>query len=670
LKDERTTRNALRELEDIGPEAVPQLVRAYRTSDVDVRIPAWQFVVGNGSKLVAPLVNALKSEDPLVREDGAFGLGLLATHGHEAGFSVVDSPNENVVAALIGALKDEHAGVRTHAIDALRAIGPDALGALPTLVEMLEDGSTELSHQIISAIGRLGSDAIPGVEALLQRDSDVVRRRAAAALKMIQVGGLIKQLNDESTWPHSVPALVEIGPDAVGPILRVFEREWMPPYEDVHREDSIIFPAAAVLARMGKEAIPPLVLALKDDSAVLRSVAAEWLGRLGIFAREAESGIGDADDKDIRLELFRGVKLESVLSMQVAIRELAVPALQIALKDADGLVRYHAMGALGDIGPPAREALPDLLELLRNVDAGDTAEYAIAKMGPEVVPALIETLAHHDALVRWRATQALAQIGPDAKEAVPALIQALQDENSVVRGNAANALGMIGVEAREAVQPLIAALGDSDFFVRKSGTAMIALGKIGPAAREAVPFLIQELKAPDSATRTSAAEALAGIGPAAVDAAPALADALKDQNARVRVRASIALAKIGPRATAAVPALIQALSDNLDWLSPREYAARALGEIGPEAGEAVPALTRVLTESDAAAEAKPASTRERWRGYHAQMRAAAAEALGKIGPEAKEAVPVLREALEDKDEGVRQAAAEALQRIQPGQQAP
>ena len=68
-----------------------------------------------------------------------------------------------------------------------------------------------------------------------------------------------------------------------------------------------------------------------------------------------------------------------------------------------------------------------------------------------------------------------------------------------------------------------------------------------------------------------------------------------------------------------VPNLINALSDNDEDV--RIAAAEALGKIGPEAKGAVPALIIVLGDSD-----------------HV-MRNRTVEALGKIGPEAKEAIP-------------------------------
>src|SRR5262249_6593096 len=47
------------------------------------------------------------------------------------------------------------------------------------------------------------------------------------------------------------------------------------------------------------------------------------------------------------------------------------------------------------------------------------------------------------------------------------------------------------------------------------------------------------------------------------------------------------------------------------------------------------------------------------------VRAAAADILGKMGPAAKDAVPALLEARNDPDEGVREASGRALDRVAP-----
>ena len=85
--------------------------------------------------------------------------------------------------------------------------------------------------------------------------------------------------------------------------------------------------------------------------------------------------------------------------------------------------------------------------------------------------------------------------------------------------------------------------------------------------------------------------------------------------------------------------------------STRSTAATQLGKIGSEAKAAVPALTDALKDK------------------HGQVRTAVAEALGKIGAEAKTAVPALTDALKDKDERVRETTALSLGLIGPAAKA-
>jgi HEAT repeat protein len=95
----------------------------------------------------------------------------------------------------------------------------------------------------------------------------------------------------------------------------------------------------------------------------------------------------------------------------------------------------------------------------------------------------------------------------------------------------------------------------------------------------------------------------------------------------------------------AVPALVNALWDEESHV--RSSAAEALGRIGPGAKKAVPALVALL-QGEAAED---------------HVCSATAEALGLIGPAAEPAVPVLREKLRHGDVYVGVSAALALWRI-------
>jgi HEAT repeat protein len=79
----------------------------------------------------------------------------------------------------------------------------------------------------------------------------------------------------------------------------------------------------------------------------------------------------------------------------------------------------------------------------------------------------------------------------------------------------------------------------------------------------------------------------------------------------------------------------------------RIHSGLHLGRMGPEAREAVPTLLQLLREESA------------------ENRKLAAWTLGYIGQGAVEAIPALRVALRDSNEGVRQMAREALEKISP-----
>lgn len=126
------------------------------------------------------------------------------------------------------------------------------------------------------------------------------------------------------------------------------------------------------------------------------------------------------------------------------------------------------------------------------------------------------------------------------------------------------------------------------------------------------------------------------------DGIPALIRALEDEDSDfVRSVAVKALGNIGPDA---IPALTKALEDEDSGV--RWGAAEALGKMGPEAKAAIPALIKALEDSSSA-------------GIRS-VAAVAAETLVRIG---LDAVPALTMALEDEERPVRYLAAEALGRI-------
>jgi HEAT repeat protein/lysophospholipase L1-like esterase len=215
------------------------------------------------------------------------------------------------------------------------------------------------------------------------------------------------------------------------------------------------------------------------------------------------------------------------------------------------------------------------------------------------------------------------------------LIAALKAPVAERRAEAARALATLGETAAPAVPALTVALADSSHVVRAA--AAWALGNVGPAAAPAVPALIRLLRDVDPFVRAGAAFGLGGVGEAAAGAAATLIDRLDDPDERVRWRAADALAKVGLDEASVEP--LARLVQETTGLG-RGHAAEALGRLGPAARSAVPELVAAASDS------RPDV---RWRAIWA---------LGRIGPAAAPAVPQLRAALADPD--LRWRAADAL----------
>jgi HEAT repeat protein len=271
-------------------------------------------------------------------------------------------------------------------------------------------------------------------------------------------------------------------------------------------------------------------------------------------------------------------------------------------------------------GARAKPAVPALVELLGKKDdwhARYWAAHALAGIGPEArpaVPGLIEATLDKEPLTRAKALQALEKIHPDgAVVAIPFLLKALRDRQMPLRWAAAEGLGRIGPRAKEAVADLARCSDDPDLFVRVS--AAEALWRI-QKNDQLVPTLLDVMNNP------------------ARDAQPA------------RLHAAAALGRIGAESPAVIDALIKVAGDPDRNLTDRHAAMNAIKQIGPPAKAAVPMLIAALKD-------------KRTRGM-------AVYALQGFGKEAAAAIPALVEALGDPDGGVREYARRALHKIGQG----
>jgi HEAT repeat protein len=350
------------------------------------------------------------------------------------------------------------------------------------------------------------------------------------------------------------------------------------------------------------------------------------------------------------------------------------PAVERLLARSPKLRPLACARALATIGPPALPALIEALDDEGDLTRMQRAAEALGEMGPPAraaVPGLARAADHPDMWIRIAALDALGQIGPAARGAISIVRTRLYDPWVRVPISAAEALYRITGDASEPVAALRRTLRDVDESIRD--TALLALGRIGPEP-EVIATLIESLDDVAEPPRRTARQVLGGFG---THALRELIRALSASSTAKRTGAALALSRLGPKASPAVNALTQLFAKSQPP-PVRDAAAYALGEIGAAARPAVPALIAALMQNDrvARAAAIPALGRighaeaveplaELLECDETPVRVLSAEALGRFGPAAAPAVPALTDALTDASPAVRRWAAEALGRIGP-----
>jgi HEAT repeat protein len=456
--------------------------------------------------------------------------------------------DESSIPRLRAALAAPNPGVRVTAAWALGGIGPGAREALPALRKLLNDVDPQLRVAVAFAVCRLGDEkaGLAVLIAAVQNRRHAEQAAAAGALNWLGAEGrnavpaLIALLKEEEydTRAAACHALGGIGPAASAAVPSLVKALVAPP---VRPPDNKARPLhddpAKALAGIGTDAVPALIPLLKypEDNGPIDSVRRRARWALILI------------DKD------------------------AVPALAVAWKSDDKLLRNEALNVLRNLG---KSAAPVFLEHLNDPKYRSAAVAALRKtnwLPPSAVAPLARLLSDPDLEVRSGAAQALGSIdhvelivqpqlpaSPARRQAALALEPHLNDKNADVR-----------------------------FWV------LVGLDNLG---QEGIPVWVGALKHPDAATRRSAARVFSrnAVPLRSADAVPALLAAVDDGDAEVSRSARAALGQpLGPEFVAG---LVKVLEDAK--AGHRVRAAEFLGAGGAAAREAVPRLTPLLKDPD------------------------------------------------------------------------
>nr|WP_301662722.1 HEAT repeat domain-containing protein [Methanoculleus sp. FWC-SCC1] len=704
------------------------LVRALAHDSPDIRREAAAALCGAGAAAVPLLVKALNQAGPEARGKMAEGLAsvdasslplilsLLIQTTDDARYAVADAVAGNgdtAFEAFVPALRHERPVIRLGAAIALAGMGKRAV---PPLRELLGDPDRLVRREAARSLSRLKwkpgepdeaaefyfltddwkelvrlkNAAFPVLSRGLAEKEARVRRESARALGRLgssrAVPGLVKALGDPDTTVRvaAVEALGELRDvRAQPPLLRILDTDchqvrmetawaldrlgWRPDTVLQRIQYLIAKEQWTALAGMGRAAVEPLILALREDHSGVRAGATEALRKIGVPGLEGLSRACRSKDPVQKKAAARALLVIKRLNedeararpvmetSDVYEREIKEGlAIQQRFEKRYGKPTYQAKK--NEPAKPKKEAPPP-------PTPGAAEQQAPAAPAPPKQEDLADLIRQNRrAMERWAQTKGeLREPVADAKPAISLdqLIPPEFDEELFA-----------GAEAdEEAVEVLVddakPQLTTFDIPEKEPAEEEVLLQdlepEIEPESSSALERSINALRDPDETIRAAAVEALRAMGEAAVDP---LIGALSDKAYVVRIAAAEALGDMGYQR--AVPPLIAVLRDTDQDV--RIAAAAALGRLADP--RAIRPLIALFDDPyygvrNAAADALAAIGEDAFDALVAVLgdrpvvvRITAARALGEMKD--RRAVPPLVDLLSDPAAEVRWAAAQAV----------
>ncbi len=503
---------------------------------------------------------------------------------HKLAMQAIAKLGPDAVQPLMSSLSNEDNQVRRDAAYTLGEIGPDAAEAIPLLADAVRNDSP-IAQTSAEALGRIGKEAIPEIKELLGSNVYVHREMAAKALRYI-------------------------GPDAIDYAEKIAK---------LLRDTTIRTDLAYSLASMGPDVLPILLQKMHDSYPDIRVGAIEAIGYMGKDAASTE------------------------------------PVLIDALSDIYPQARATAAFSLAYVCPDSRKATVAIAKLLSDEEysvAGD-AGHALAKFGDVAVPVLADALGSSNSEVRYHALVALVFSEADITPAKPRIMKFLNDSSPDMRVWAAWAIRDMGCAGLDAVPVLKKRLKDSEPKVRSA--AIDALEGLEVRDDDTLNLLFGLFRDADRDVRESAAGAVVRFGPKVL---PGLIDMLDAKNKKiVRATAAFALERMAVDASPAFPALCRMANDKDSDI--RASAVLALQRVAPNSPETARIFMDLMNDEDTgirlmAIQALNTMDGEQLKGYVDELllvlddvdwgiKIEIINALGKVGPDASDALPVLKQ---------------------------
>lgn len=581
---------------------------------------------------------------------------------------LVNKPLFREIQPIIDALRDgDNAGRRNAALETLIQIGPSVIDFLIPLIDDKDDDFRKFIVDIIGEIG--GSRAVPSLLKFLEDSDDNVCSAAVEYLGKIGDVRAIEpllQLIDKKNFWLTYTIIVALG--------NIKNPRIIPHLIKLLPEETLQLPILTALGRLPiLKDVEFIIPFLKHPSINLRNIALKSVIQIGETA--ASAFYIDKKSKDFVPKLLR----------QNGDTEWDDFLLD-CLRASDFDLKRAAIISLG--WQKTLKSQEMLLKLLADERLSNESWMSLYSMRPEIIPFLIDNLENEDERIRVSLSQILGEIGDisaekslikrltddvghvrssaakalkklNSRNAVPYLVKMLNDKYDDVREVAVNTL--VSLEYPEIINEVIHLINDKNILIREAAVKVYC--KL--SGEEQFEKLLFLLKSESPIIRKEVVKKLKDF-PIEVAVEPILL-ALTDEHPDVRIAASYSLAEF--TTSTVFEGLVRALNDDNIWVV--TAVINSLGRIRNP--KSIPYLLSMLEDPRLVIQIAAINSLSFYPEQHVvsiiseklkepksdlEVRRTAALVLGKLS--FPSVIPLLLEALNDKDWNFRYSVIEAL----------
>lgn len=383
-------------------------------------------------------------------------------------------------------------------------------------------------------------------------------------------------------------AIYHCAPDSIPPLINLLS----------HERTEVKVRAAKTLATIGKKAVdaePALTRLLGEKEDVVVQAACHALGQIFAHSERAITQLNKKCHDTNLATRSAAVHALAVIANNAKLAHstsICRDTLIAAASDGDIEVRRSAYYGLRAMSFPSDEKGVCLIRLL-SFEHEEAVQARIVEAMicdadsydyREVVPFLVSKLSTHNRELFAASCDLLERMGASATVAVPVLLRMLEVQGDV---SVARTIWRISRRA-DYVIPVLSQQFEDD------GERICDICyEMGHAASPLLPKLLEALSADDYwDLQWAASDAIGKVATGNPDVVPSLLAAMTHESPIVLASVARSLACVGLAAVEPLMELAQS-----DHAIKRNYAIYALGKLGHQAAQAVPLLCRLLAES-------------------------------------------------------------------------